>query len=529
MPHSEFPKKTITAIDIGTNSAHMVIAEMDHVGDMRILDSDKVTLRLGQALDEAGNLSEDALRRTVETLKHMQEISRPYGATTRAVATHATREAVNHRRLLAEIERASGIKVELIDGIEEARLVFLGMRYGLVLENIPCLGVDVGGGSTEIILACNDEIDYVSSFKLGAVTLTDRYFRRGYTEAALRDLREHVRSRLAPLPEETRRFDFTKALASSGTAKALAFLHAKLVNGIDVSDPNGYVLPRAGLVRLTSDFARLLTPARIRETTGLDASRSEIILAGAVILEEVTRLLKVKEWVITSFGLREGLVADTFYRVHGPRSGDLPDIQWHSVLQFARRLQINEGHAKQVKRLALRLYDQLAPLLKPGDSEEERGSDLKLLKAASYLREAGKFISAPGYHRHSQYLLSNSRLPGFTETERQLMGLIARFQRKGLPAADHPDCADVTANDLKRLRFLAGVLRLAAALDRTRQERVVDVEVEQRGSELSIVLVHDAGAPPDVELHKARLERAALEKSFDRPLRLVTRATFSGD
>jgi exopolyphosphatase/guanosine-5'-triphosphate,3'-diphosphate pyrophosphatase len=323
-----------------------------------------------------------------------------------------------------------------------------------------------------------------------------------------------------------------KALASSGTAKALAFLHARRLaapgSGSEMKDPNGYLLPHADLTKLSDEFAKLLTPARIKDATGLDAGRAEIILAGTVILAELSRVLKVKEWVITSFGLREGLVADTFYRAYGQRSGELPDIQWHSVLQFAKRLRLNERHARHVARLALRLFDQLAPLVRAEGTGEERDADVKLLKAAAYLREAGKFLSAPQYHRHSQYLISNSRLPGFTESERLLMGLVARFQRKGLPHGEHPDCAELNGGEIKRLRFLAGIVRLAAALDRTRQTRVRDVVVEARGKEAYLLLVHDDAAP-EVELHKARLEQAALEKSWDLQLRFATRATPGSD
>lgn len=532
MPTKEFPKKTIAAIDIGTNSAHMVIAQMDHVGEMRVLDSDKVTLRLGQAIDASGNLTDDAMRRTVEALKHMRQIIVPYikgGGSIRAVATHATREAKNHKRLLQEIQRQAGIKVEMIDGIEEARLVFLGMRYGLALSNVACLGVDVGGGSTEIIVARDDEIDYVSSFKLGAVTLTAKYFgEKGPTPEAFAALREHVRSRLAPLPQEARRFPYAKALASSGTAKALAYLHAKLYLKTEMSDPNGYVLPRDDLFKISADLEKLLTPPKIKEATGLDQSRSEIIAAGTVVLEELTRVFKVKEWIITSYGLREGLVADTFYRAYGERSGDLPDIQWHSVLQFAKRLQLNEVHAIHVKRLALRLYELLAPVLNGTETEEDRDANVKVLKATAYLREAGKFISTPQYHRHSQYLISNSRLPGFTEAERSFMGLIARFQRKGLPSADHQDCSDLQPNDVKRLRSMAAILRLAAALDRTRQNRVAGIDLKVDKDGLTFVLHHDPTRPPDVEVHKAKLEKNALEKSFEKPVKFELSAMSPG-
>ena len=140
LSYREFPKKTIAAIDIGTNSAHLVIAEMDHVGEMRVLDSDKVTLRLGQAIGPDGNLTEDGINRTVEALRHMREIILPHqtnnGAMVRAVATYATREARNHKKLIDIIAKETGVHVELIDGIEEARLSFLGMRYGLALSQV---------------------------------------------------------------------------------------------------------------------------------------------------------------------------------------------------------------------------------------------------------------------------------------------------------------------------------------------------------------------------------------------------------
>ncbi len=526
MPTSakEFPKKTIAAIDIGTNSAHMVLAEMDHVGEMRLLDTDKVNLRLGQAIDPEGNITPDGVRRTVETLSHMQQIIKPYNATIRAVATHAVREAKNFRQLLKEVEKTAGIKIQVIDGVEEARLVFLGMRYGLSLTGVPCLGVDVGGGSTEIIAAVDDDIAYVTSMKLGAVTLTEKHFRKGHTAKGLDDLKDHVETILAPLAEEARRLVFQKALASSGTAKALAFLHSRLTGGPQISDPNGYVLTREGLEDVTKVLSKALTPQKIKDETGLDGARSEIILAGAVVLEHLTKLFKVKEWIITTFGLREGIVADTFYRAYGPRSGELPDIQWHSVLQFAKRLQLNEVHANQVKRLALRLHEQLIPFVKERDEPEQIDADVKLLKAAAYLREAGKFISAPQYHKHSQYLLSNSRLPGFTESERNMMGLIARFQRKGVPSVDHADCQDLSGKEVVRLRFLSAILRLSSALDRTRQGRVLDIEVTAKDDKMTMTLIHHPSVTPIVELHKAQLESTALEKSFDHQIKFQTKA-----
>ncbi len=507
------PKKVIAAIDIGSNSAHMVIAEIDHVGEMRVLDTYKVTLRLGQAILADGNFSEEVIRRTGEALLHMKEIIKPFNAVTRAVATYATREAKNQKRFLREIERVSGIKVEVVDGIEEARLVFLGMRYGLALDQASCVGMDIGGGSTELIFAKDDDIAFATSLRLGAVTLTEKYFSRGYSQDGLKKMTDHVISRLAPLREETATLPFDRAVASSGTAKAIAIIHAKLQQGIDIKDVNGYVLTRNDVLATVAEIQKLATPGKIKDATGIEQSRAEIIVAGATIFQEVTNLLKIKEWSVTSYGLREGLVADTFYRLAGGRATDLPDIQWHSVVQYGKRLGINSKHGEQVRKLAVRLLEQLSPICA---AETSTHDDAKLLQAAAYLREAGKFVSTPRYHHHSQYLISNTRLYGFTEYERVFTGLLARFQRKALPSADHPELADMPASEFRRLRFLAGILRLAAILDRTRQGLIKDVLIRHHGKDLTILLIPENKlANPEVEIHKARLEIDALEKSWD--------------
>lgn len=534
----ELPKCTIAAIDLGSNSAHMVIAEMDHVGQMRVLDMDKAHLRLGAAINSQGNISPEAISKTAETLRHMAEIISPYNATIRAVATHAARESKNYKTLLSEIKRIAQIHVEVIDGIEEARLVFLGMRYGLSLADITCLGVDVGGGSSEIIISKNDDISFVSSYKLGAVTLTDKFFAKsGYTNSTLKEMREYIRSVLSPLSHETETIPFQKALAASGTAKALAFIHAKSRSNVIMSDPNGYVISHHELRDLRDYLCKLLEPEKIKIATGLDESRCEIIVAGTLVLEEISEKLNVKEWVITSYGLREGLVADTFYRIHGEKSKDLPDIQWHSIVQFAKHLRIDQSHAFKVKTLSLKIYEQLSSCIKmpraePGPwknethnfSDEDQDANIKLLKGAAYLREAGKFLSSPQYHKHSQYLIAHCRLPGFTESERHLMGLIARFQRKAPPSTNHRECEDLSPLVLKRLKVLSGIVRLAAALDRTRQDRVKDVIIHKSQDKIKITLCHNLGNTPDVELHKAALELPALEKSFDLKIEFQTKA-----
>jgi exopolyphosphatase/guanosine-5'-triphosphate,3'-diphosphate pyrophosphatase len=185
-------------------------------------------------------------------------------------------------------------------------------------------------------------------------------------------------------------------------------------------------------------------------------------------------------------------------------------------MQFAKRLQINEIHAFKVKKLALRIFDQLSPLCRPDHSKLERDLDRKLLRAAAYLREAGKFISSPQYHKHSQYIISNSRLPGFTETERTVMGLIARHQRKQVLPLDLKGYDDLTPADFKRARFLSAIVRIAAALDRTRQNLINDIQIHEEEGELIFTIVHEGERTPDVESFKVSMEKGNLEKSWNR-------------
>jgi exopolyphosphatase/guanosine-5'-triphosphate,3'-diphosphate pyrophosphatase len=241
----------IAAIDIGTNSAHLVIAKMDKQSGLRVLDTDKVSLRLGQAVDSAGNITADGIFRTVEAVNHMKELTKSYNASIRAVATHATREAHNYRELLDSVRAETGIEVEVIDGVEEARLVFLGMGFGLPIGGKSCLGVDIGGGSTEIVVGKDNDISYLSSAKLGAVTLTAKYLDpKNPKGKQIEELANHVRSRFAPYVPELKSLEFETAIISSGTAKALASINARLLDTESITDPNGYTISQEELFRI---------------------------------------------------------------------------------------------------------------------------------------------------------------------------------------------------------------------------------------------------------------------------------------
>jgi len=510
---------TIAAIDIGTNSIHLVVARMDDSGHMKILDMDKVAVRLGEAIAPHGAIQRDGIQRTVETLTHMQEIASAYDCRVRAVATHATREATNYHELLDAVLDRTGIRVEVIDGIEEARLVFLGMRQGLHLDGHACLGVDIGGGSTEIIIARGDEVRFVTSLKLGAVTLSHKHCgAKGPSPKDIKALYSDIRQRLAPLFKEAKHLKFSRAIASSGTAKAIATINQATGRARDVADANGFPIAAASLEKVSERLEILRAPSRIREVMGIESARADIILAGAAILRCITDAFGVDEWITSSYGLREGLVVDTWRRSVPERVSHAPNVRLRSVNEFARRVGIDEEHASAVVRIAESLFDQVAERILGERSRMDLPLLRELLGVAARLHEAGKFVSIPGYHKHTFYLISNSRLMGFTQDERQFVAWVARHHRKAQPLLTNPDFAEMTRGDFERIRLLAGILRLAVGLNRTRQSRVKSIRVRFYSRRVNITVTPRGSRSLDVEMHKAGKERTNLERIFGQPV-----------
>ncbi|MCX6117178.1 MAG: Ppx/GppA phosphatase family protein, partial [Proteobacteria bacterium] len=409
----------IAAIDIGSNSIHMVVARVDKSGHLDVLDADKVGVRLGNYILANGNLSSEGEIKALKIVRHMAEIAKAYKASVRAVATHALREAKNHSEVIERIFKKCGVKIDIIDGVEEARLVFLGMRYALPIEHQLCLGMDIGGGSTEFIIGKGDDIHFATSLKIGAVTLTRSCFGSSPpTSKQLRLLHDQIRLRVDPLVPQISREHFKKAIASSGTAKAIAAVHCRLFKRRLLKDENGYRIPVFELNAIIKALEELKSAKNIRTTFGVDASRAEILLAGAAVMKEASRAFQIKEWIITTFGLREGVVIDTYRRMGNERLGEASDIRGDQVTMLGRDWRIDEIYAGQVARLTLSIFDQLAPILYPkkvdGTLEGKWLGDRDLLRVAAWLHECGKFISTSSYHKHGYYLVNNSRLSGFT-------------------------------------------------------------------------------------------------------------------
>ena len=505
---------TIAAIDIGSNSIHLVVAKMDKDGHLRVLDADKMSVRLGAYLAPDGTMTREGQVKAISAIAQMAKIASAYHATIRAVATHALREATNHVMLIDAIHKKTGVKVEIIDGIEEARLVFLGMRYALPVENQLCLGMDIGGGSTEIILAKGEDIKFASSLKIGAVTLSKRHFGdKTPTSQSIRSLHQYINLRVEPLKGEVLQHKFKRAIASSGTAKAVASIHSRLFRGRPLTDENGYTIPVADVETMCKAIEELRSAKRIKEALGVEPARADILLAGIAIMREVSRVFGVDEWVVTTYGLREGVVVDCFRRMGGERLGPARDIRWQRIVELGKRWDIDEPHARQVAKLSLDIFDKLAPALFPRGGKDEWLGDRDILQVAAWLHEGGKFLSASGYHKHGYYLINHSRVLGFTQDERHLIGLMVLHHRKGVAKYNSQEVSGLPFDEFERVVFLSGILRMASALNRTRRGVITGMKIQkQRGICLSFNIAR--GQDPSVEFQQLERERPFIEKAF---------------
>ncbi|MBI2603685.1 MAG: Ppx/GppA family phosphatase [Deltaproteobacteria bacterium] len=516
---------TIAAIDIGTNSAHLVIADVDSHGHIKILDTHKTVIKLGAYIDPHKKiLSKEGIAVTVEALRHMREIAIGYKPIFRTACTYAIRSVENHEEIFDTIYKETHLRVSPIDGLEEARLAILGIQFGLSLENETFLGVDIGGGSTEVAVCQKSKLSYVTSIQLGAVMLSQAFFdgKQIIRKKDITDLENRITLNMGPIKKELEKLKFEQAICCSGAAKALAAIHSLIFKGEELNDPHGYKLKANDVYSINKLIQDLRNPPQIQKKLKLDKNRSEIILAGSAIFTRLTQLLRIKEWTVSSFGLREGLLLDTLTRLK-PHASRVPvkDIRWTSILKLGERFSVDTPQAKRVLHLALQIFDAIAPFHpEKEDPENVLLPNREILRAAAWLHECGKFISFPRYHHHSTYLIANSQLMGFSQKERLLIALVARYQRKGQASPRSAECQDLNERELDTVNFLASILRIACAAYRTRHGFNKDAVVLVRGRSITIQFFFPSHSTPEIEITKMTQEKTWLEEILGKKINL---------
>src|SRR5688572_24379498 len=465
-------------------------------------------------------LQPDAIERGVATLGRFRRIADSFGAEVHAVATSAVREAENRDEFLEAAAVKANVGVEVISGVEEARLIHLGVLQAVPVFDQQVLVVDIGGGSTEFIVGRGDDVLAARSLKVGAIRLTERFFRREpVKKKAVDDARKFVKAYLPRVKHMVADAGgFEVAVGSSGTILNVAEM-ARARRGVR-SGGRQVRLPSFtadDLAEVVDDLASRPRAADRLAVPGLDPRRADIILGGVIVLEQVFRVLNITDLVTSDFALREGVLLDVVRRRQSGTLGHLRDLRYESVKHLAALVPGEKAHCARIAALALQLFEGTRHLSGLSDEAEE------WLEAAALLQNVGLVISHDRHHLHSYYVIRNSELlTGFTDHEIEIIALVARFHRKSTPKARHPEYATLPEPDQRVVEILSGILRIAAGLDRTRAAAVSRLRVDpgRAGEPLRILVETAPGADADLELYSARARKDLLEAALRRPIEI---------
>lgn len=515
-------ERPLAAIDIGTNSFHMVVARVGEVSvagefigpAFEVVAREKEMVRLGSGSGDMKELSDEAIERGVIALTRLVRIAAVHDADVVAVATSAVREAENAQVFLDRARTEAGVVVEVISGVEEARLIHLGVLQAVPVFDERLVVIDIGGGSTEILVGEQSETLAAGSLKLGAIRLTRRFFGgERLHPGAVESCRRHVRSVLAPMVREVERFGFGVAIASSGTAETVAAVVSARRGEQPPRTFNNFVMSRHEIGDAVDSLIAVDSVDERRSIPGMEPSRADIILAGSIILEQAVAELGIDEIVISDNALREGVLLDALSRRRGATLHHLRDLRRRSVLHLAESMDDDVDHSMRAAGFALDLFDATASLHGLGDDSRE------LLEAGALLANVGLAVSHSEHHKHSYYVIRHSdRLAGFTDHEIELIAQIARYHRKSAPKAKHPEYSRLRSEDQERVRVLAGLLRVAIALDRSHKGRVEQVLISIGPAERGVVisLIPSEGDSVDLELQTAEDRKSLLADVLQR-------------
>ncbi|QSV65894.1 MAG: Ppx/GppA family phosphatase [Aphanizomenon flos-aquae DEX188] len=472
----------IAAIDIGTNSLHMVIVKIEAtLPSFTMIAREKETVRLGDRNLITGELKPEVMLKAIaclgrfKTLAHSLEVNSIV-----AVATSAVRESPNGKEFLHQIETELGLSVDLISGPEEARRIYLGVLSGMEFNHQPHIIIDIGGGSTELILGDSEEPRSLTSTKIGAVRLTGELVNSDpITETEFKYLQAYARGMLERSVEEVQEKlkigEFPRLIGTSGTIETIATIHAREKLGLVPSTLNGYQFSLQDL-RIWVTRLRKMTNVERATIAGMPEKRSEVILAGAVILQEAMTLLGVESLTVCERALREGIIVD-WMLAHGFIDNRLrfqTSVRERSVLKTAKKYYSNLEHSERITAFALNIFDQTQGKLHYWNTDQR-----KLLWAAAILHNCGHYVSHSSHHKHSYYLIRNEELLGYNETEIEIIANIARYHRKSAPKKKHDNYRNLLHKEHRQMvNQLSAILRLAVALDRRRIGAISHVKCE---------------------------------------------------
>jgi len=497
-------------IDIGSNSVRLLVAEPLRGGTYRILDEEREPTRLARSVSASGRLDEASIEATINALQTFRKIASGYQVTRlRTIATCAVREAENGPDFCRRVREQVGLDIEVISGEREARLAFASVQHAFDLAGKNVVVADIGGGSTEIVFATGNLIESIFSTPLGAVRLTEQFTAEGDGGGGKNQGRLATEV-AAALKQWTTRPHFAAhfLVGCGGTFTTLAELMMAAKRQTDVSVA-GYRVSQAEVRHLLERLAAMPVRAR-RSMPGMTPDRADIIVAGLTVIDAMLKRFRVNTVLVHTRGVRDGLVREMLDET--PDLEADPDQRDAAIERLAAACSGELEHGRKVAMLAGRLHEQVAePLGLPPD-------DRVLLESAARLQDVGYVINYDQHHKHSYHLIRNSRLPGIRGHDLEIIANVARYHRGAYPKKKHENFAALAADDQRRVKGMAALLRLAGGLDRSRTQQVRDVSARIEDGRAIIEVVSDDD--PYVDLWGAERRLELFEKVFKMPIEI---------
>ncbi len=466
MTERETSAEPLAAVDLGSNSFHMIVARFVE-GELQVVDRLRDSVRMAAGLTADGQLLPDVRERALACLARFgQRLRGIKRSRIRAVATNSVRQLRSPRAFLVTAETALGAAIEVVSGREEARLIYMGVANGLSDTRQRQLVIDVGGGSTELIIGQGFQTYETESLQMGCVATTQRYFSDGkITRKRWQEVQLRLPLEFAPIINAYKARGWKRVIGTSGTIKSIS----AILHGFGGRE---FEITREGLSDLVE---RVIDAGEIQRARlpGLNDDRRPVFLGGLATLVACFEALDLDTMRVSEYAMREGLLYDTLGRLAHQ------DPRERSMRTLAKRYAVDQPHALRVQTTALKLFDLVAESWKLGSEERET------LMFATVVHEIGLAVSHTQHHKHGAYIIENSDLPGFSRQEQEAVATLVRAHRRSI---SEDVLKDIPERDNEALRRTLTLFRLSVVLHRSRNEEALPaLRLEALGRELRIV------------------------------------------
>lgn len=509
----------LAAIDIGTNSIHMIIVEVIAQRNFEVIEREKEMVKLGAGVFATNRLSDRAFKMGIETIHRYIQLAEQIGVDQIiTAATSAIREAQNGDAFINEVVRRTGMSPRIISGKEEARLIFLAVRNAIALEDDTALVFDIGGGSTETVLGNRHHVLLGESLQLGVLRLLDMFEDTGPIGSEGRSVLEsHIQFLAQKTIDHIQDLGFDRVIGTSGSIRTLGEAAHLKAGGESLQSVNAEVVQLKHIDALTQDLLEMKLEKRAK-VEGISEKRADAIHLGGILLVKLLAMAHVNEITLCDASLREGMILDYLQR-HSHEVATFPiqtSLRYRKAAQLVQKYQSDWQQNCHIANLALQLFDQTQNLHGYGQFERD------MLEFAALLHDVGQYISFQKHHKNSRYLIGRADLRGFTDEEILLIGHLARYHCKAAPTKNHKRFRCLSKSHRQIIQTLSGLLRIAVSLDKTKNQRVTDVDCQISDTAVEIKVAGTGNI--NLEIWAAGCDRNVLATALKRDIEIQPQA-----